>query len=146
METTIKAELERIAAENGGVLRPADVVEAASNPESVLHDAFDWADDEAARKWRLHQARNLIRVTVVMQDMGKRDPIEVRAFVSLTPDRKTGDGYRLVTDCMKKREWREQMLADALAEMEAFERKYAVLTELAVVFKAARRVRQKVGA
>jgi len=44
-----------------GILRPADVVEAALNPKSPLHGCFEWDDDKAAKQYRLEQARKLIR-------------------------------------------------------------------------------------
>jgi hypothetical protein len=45
---------------NNGVLTPAAVVEDAKNPESILHEHFEWNDQEAGYKFRLEQARNLI--------------------------------------------------------------------------------------
>ncbi|HAZ61006.1 MAG TPA: hypothetical protein DCY89_05470 [Gammaproteobacteria bacterium] len=53
-------ELSRIA-DATGALTPALVVEAATDPESPLHDAFDWDDSAAAHKYRLVQARSMIR-------------------------------------------------------------------------------------
>lgn len=44
-----------------GDMTPALVVEDARDPDSPLHDQFDWSDTAAACKWRLHQARCLIR-------------------------------------------------------------------------------------
>jgi hypothetical protein len=45
----------------GGELTPDAVVEDAKNKTSPLHRYFDWKDREAAHKWRLEQARTLIR-------------------------------------------------------------------------------------
>ncbi|MCX8016489.1 MAG: hypothetical protein N2690_01105 [Rhodocyclaceae bacterium] len=53
-------ELERLA-RNHKALTPRIVIDAARNPASALHDAFDWDDSSAAEKWRLYQARELIR-------------------------------------------------------------------------------------
>jgi hypothetical protein len=44
-----------------GKLSPLDVVEAARAKDSPIHGCFDWDDTEAANKWRLEQARELIR-------------------------------------------------------------------------------------
>ena len=137
---TVKAELDRIAKANGGRLIPEQIVDAASSPESVLHDRFTWDDSEAAQKYRLWQARMLIRCTVTMVSGSSET---VRAFVSLTPDRaKDGGGYRSTVAVMRNRGMREQLLADAIAELGVFERKYAVLAELAEVFAAARRLKK----
>lgn len=55
------AELERLADANDGALTPAIVLEAARDEDSVLHRHFDWHDASAAEKYRLDQARTLIR-------------------------------------------------------------------------------------
>jgi hypothetical protein len=57
----IAATLQSIADENRGRLEPDMVVDAASDPTSVLHSHFVWDDTEAARKYRIYQARELIR-------------------------------------------------------------------------------------
>ena len=73
----VQAELQRIAATHGG-LRPSDVVEAARLKESPLHKEFEWSDSKAAHKFRLMQARTLIRIAVPMIEQpdgtSKRDP------------------------------------------------------------------------
>jgi hypothetical protein len=147
-ENIIAAELRRIANENDGILKPEDVVEAARPKDSPLHSQFEWSNTEAANKWRIHQARNLIRVTVEWLNVpGKAEPVEIRPFVSLTPDRKNeGGGYRDTLVVLRSKESREQLLADALAELRAIEDKYAALQELAEVFAAARKVRAQLAA
>lgn len=137
----IVAELKRIAEEHDGELRAGDVVEAAKPESSPLHSQFDWEDTEAAHKWRLHQARNLIRVTVEYVGGGE-DAVPARVFVSLTPDRKDGF-YRATADVMSDVDHRKQLFADAVAEMQRFEKKYSDLKELADVFAAMRRIRRK---
>lgn len=140
---SIPEELRRIAKRNGGLLLAEDVVEAARDQSSPLHDSFTWDDDEAAQKWRLHQARNLIRVTVEWLNAPGKEPIRVRPFVSLTPDRTNdGGGYRSIISVMANKDHRRQLLDDAIAEMDRFRAKYESLSELADVFAAMRRVRK----
>lgn len=57
----IAARLAKIAEENGGNLTPDAVLEDARSKKSPLHDQFEWNDGEAAHKYRLDQARTLIR-------------------------------------------------------------------------------------
>lgn len=138
--TATYAELKRIADRNGGILRAEDVVEEARNENSPLHSSFNWDDTDAARLWRLHQARNIIRVTYIEC---KKVDREVRAFVSLTPDREEdGGGYREIVRVLSNRDQRRQMLDDAMRELEVFTQKYAVLEELALVFDAAKNVKK----
>lgn len=128
--------LKAIANDNGGELRAADVVEAARPPQSPLHSHFDWDDTEAASKWRIEQARRLIRVVVEVVGP-KEQPTSTRVFVSLSTDRKKEEGgYRITAAVLSNERYREQLLADALAEMEFFNKKYSALKELAEVFSA----------
>lgn len=137
----VVAELQRLAADNGGVLQPCAVVDAARPADSVLHERFTWDDTEAAEQYRLWQARQLIRCSVIMEP---RTETTVRAFVSLTSDRETeGGGYRETVRVLARADGRAALLADALAELEVFQRKYAALTELAAVFAAARAVTKR---
>jgi hypothetical protein len=65
-----------------GMLSPHAVLDAASDPRHPLHSAFDWDDSEAAAKWRLEQARTLIRsVRVVIETTTSplRAPLYVRS-------------------------------------------------------------------
>jgi hypothetical protein len=58
----------------GHGIDPEDVVDVAKDPSHPLHDAFEWDDTEAARQYRLEQARYLIRaVRIVVEDT---EPIE----------------------------------------------------------------------
>lgn len=47
--------------EKGGRLLPADVVAAARSTKSAMHRWFEWDDGVAAERYRLEQARELIR-------------------------------------------------------------------------------------
>lgn len=51
-----------------GRLTPTNVVRAAKNSNSPLHDCFEWDDGAAAQQWREEQARALIRAV----------PLEIR--------------------------------------------------------------------
>ncbi|MCK9505893.1 MAG: hypothetical protein M0Q95_17155 [Porticoccaceae bacterium] len=134
----VRKELVAIAQGNGGVILPRSVVEAAKDRKSPLHSWFCWDDSEAAERYRIIQARELIRSVKV--EIGDQTPREVRAFVSLTPDRADGGGYRLAQEVVSDAQLYQQMLRDALAELERFEQKYSRIKELQYVFREARRV------
>jgi DNA-binding Lrp family transcriptional regulator len=136
-------ELEQLAKENAGLLKVEHVVRKARNPNSALHQFFEW--DAKSAQEALHEmiARKLIRayqVYVEVKDVEK--PQKVRAFVSLSSDRKAGGGYRLLADVMTDEEKREEMIADALKDLEAFERKYRQLSALAPVLEAIATVKE----
>jgi hypothetical protein len=56
----IAEKLAQIAKRNGGRLTPDLVVSEARDPDSVLHNLFEWDDEEAAHQHRLFQARQII--------------------------------------------------------------------------------------
>lgn len=126
--------LEKLARKSGGVLTPDGVLRAASSPRSPLHGYFTWADNEAARAWRLHQARNLI-ASVRVQMVGPVEPQEpVRAWVSVLTD--AGRGYRALESALADPLAREDLLTSALRELERVRRQYAQLEELSSVWAA----------
>ena len=47
--------------DSDGVLSTPNVVEAAKNPNSILHSYFEWDNEHAANQHRLEQAAKLIR-------------------------------------------------------------------------------------
>jgi hypothetical protein len=134
-------ELNQIAAQNEGMLRPADVVSFASNPSTVLHGCFTWDNTEAAEAWRLQQARQLIRVTVIV--LPGDHPLKSRAYVSLKEDRYNDQGYRAMVDVMSDGRLKEILLAEALIEAQTFMAKYESLKELSLVFAEIRKVIKK---
>ncbi len=62
MKLTEQAQAELKALESrSGTLTPQEVVEAARDEGTALHECFTWDDGEAAERWRLEEARELIR-------------------------------------------------------------------------------------
>lgn len=134
-----KAELEQVRKRSRGVLLPRAVVDHARDEASALHRYFEWDDTEAAEQWRLEQARCVIRAVVILLPQATT---EVRCYVSLQQDR--GDAsYRTTADVMSNDEWRARLLEEAHRDLEALERKYRTLEELAPVFEAAAKVRAR---
>lgn len=129
----VRKELADITKRGGGILNPESVVEFARDATTALHSMFDWDDSEAAEKWRVHQARNLIRVQVTYEPRADQ---EMQVYVSLPQDRDSEGGYRRMVDVLSSEDRRKQLLGMALAELESFKKKYHQLTELAGVFKA----------
>lgn len=114
-------ELERLQSQNqSGLLVAERVVEVARDENSVLHSQFEWDDTKAGHRYRLAQARQLIR-TIVIHEERTAEPI--RSFVSLPSDRAhTGGGYRhmsvvLSIDSLKQEKLRElQQAIDRMLE------------------------------
>jgi hypothetical protein len=68
MKEEIIKRLQMIETNNGGVLRPSDVVADAKKTDSPLHEMFDWNLQTAAEKHWMDQARRIITsVKVIIQ-------------------------------------------------------------------------------
>lgn len=132
-------ELREIEKANNGILKPEDVVEKAKNPKSALHGAFTWDDSEAAKQYRLEQARRLIRVTVEYIPSTKS---EIRSYVAVKAERYENGGYRHLPTLLKSDAGRKSVLETALWELETFQRKYAAVEELVGIFEEIRRLRK----
>jgi len=79
--TIVKARLESIARNNGGVLRPFDVVQDARHPDSPLHELFEWDVEEAAQEHWMHTARRIIasvKVNITTETIVLKAPAYVR--------------------------------------------------------------------
>lgn len=141
MRADVKAELDRLKAANGNNrLDPKMVVAAARDRKNPLHSFFTWNTREAAEKNLLNEARELIREYTITVTITNNEPIQVRHFVSLSTDRVHGGGYRAIADVLNDEQMTEQLLADALAELQIFQAKYARLQKLLPVFEAIEKV------
>ena len=137
-----EAELERIRLENDGVLNPGIVVDVARAPKNILHSRFTWDDTEAAEKYRIWQARQLISMVVTIMP---NETKPVRAYVSLKDDRikidsEESGGYRLTVDVLNDNEMRVRMLKEAFTEFKYFREKYNHLKSLAPLFEAMEKI------
>lgn len=109
--------------EQTGELRPEMVVEHARDQQSALHDAFDWDDFEAAHKWRLHQARALIRCVVMVKD--QTEPAR-EVFVHVAEN-----GYHPVDVVIHKPDLYIEALQEALRRFKQAEAAYKRLKDAA---------------
>jgi len=133
----VAAELERLRVKHKGILKPVVVVKAAENPKSPLHPCFCWDDTVAAQRYRLTQAKDLIRIQV--QIIPNTDDSPRRIYVALEQDK---GGYRAVVDVMVSRPLRESLVAQALAEFRIWEGKWKDVRELSEIFAAAEKTRK----
>ena len=127
-------ELERIRRAAGGELRPPDVVEAARPEEAPLHEAFTWNDAEAAEKYRLVEARQIIHSVVIVKDDDGEEKKEL-AYVHVTTE-STGPCYMTSARVLSDEDLRDAALTEALTLLEGVRRRFEHLEELAEVYKA----------
>lgn len=109
---------------------PQDILEKARNESSELHKCFTWDDSIAAEKWRLNEARVVVRQLVIKEEKVPTDRPEVRLLYS-TDNR---SGYKPTEVILQKEDEYKSLLKQAYAELRAFKVKYAMLRELQDIF------------
>lgn len=118
----------------GEEVKPEQVVEKATNPDSELHKCFDWDDSSAANKFRLYQARlvinHLIVVTRETEDEEK-EPVQFR--VMMKNDNNRDSGYKQTLVMVRDEDEYSKLLEQAYKELQAFKQKYQCLSELAEI-------------
>lgn len=126
--------IERLTKKHNGVLEAADIVEAARDDTSPLHNHFQWDDAAAAELYREDQARDLVRSLTVDISRSNLETKLIRAFVNV----ETGGerGYVTTATAMSSVDLRKQVIEKAFAELEAWRARHAELTELARIFSA----------
>lgn len=134
-------ELESLRRALGGRLTPSDVLEAGSSDRSPLHRYFDWDEASAANAYRVSQAGDLMRAVVVEVDRGKqKEPLIVRAFVSVPHSENKRPVYTSVEDAMTDPVLREQVKRQAESELRSWRVRYQELTELGEIFAVIDRI------
>lgn len=124
--------LEEIRLGSGGELRPRAVVDAAKKPDHPLHPHFEWDNKKAAERYRLGQARGLIRAIRRVDD----DEVPRRAFISIHD--KGGTSYRSLGDVLASHDLQLRVWTKAEADLRAFESRYQDLTEICDLVAEAR--------
>lgn len=120
-------ELEKIQEETGSI--SADLVlENAKPKKSPLHPYFEWNNGKAAEMYRLEQARYLVRSVAIKIDRPEgEDPLVTRAFVEI----KGEEGpYLSLPVVIQDADLRKQLIKQARKDIEIFENKYSVLSEV----------------
>lgn len=79
--TGLREQLQAIY-DRDGALTPASVLTEATPDESPLHDRFEWNDTVAGHRYRLIQARALIRSVRVVYAEDETEQKTTRAFVA----------------------------------------------------------------
>jgi hypothetical protein len=131
--------LEGLRIEHSG-LTARLIVDDAKPESSPTHALFEWDDIAAADRWRLQQAQHVLACVMVTNDDPRlQEP--TRAFVVVSEDDE--QHYTSIQTVLSEPALMDQVLARALRELEAFERKYSGLEQLAGVISAAREVRKK---
>lgn len=116
-------EMERIY-NRDGILDPAVIVQESKDEHAPLHRCFEWNDTVAANKYRVNQAKEIIRSIVTVSEHTNQ---ETRAFVHVNRE------YQPLSVVIRNPEDTATLLRQAINELRWFEQKYSKLQELAGV-------------
>lgn len=113
----------------GEEVTPEQLVDAARDENSELHQCFEWDDSIAAEMYRKDQARKILRLLVIKQEETESKELPpVRYFFKTN-----NDGYKPSSVIFKKPDEYQALLQRALAELHAFKVKYSTLQELSEI-------------
>ena len=130
----IDAALRQIREDNGGVLTAAAIVEAAAAPEHILHSHFEWNAEEAAAKYRLQQARQLVRVVRLTYINKRGEPEQIRAWHSVpSPQSPTGRAYTPLAEIQESEFLTKELKRSMEIEWRALQRRYRRFSEFTAI-------------
>ena len=107
-----------------------EIVEKARDENTELHKCFEWDNDIAAEKYRLEQAKNIVRMLVFTQKDNKEQPLRV---FQITQEKNV---YQPTKMFIKNKDEYNSLLDRALRELDAFRKRYHTLSELEEVLEA----------
>lgn len=113
----------------GENVKPEMIVAAAQDSNSELHKCFEWDDTEAARKYRIIQAGNLVRNLVIVESKEKSEPQQIRVMYT-----SQDGGYKQTKLILQNQDEYETLKNRAMAELRAIKNKYNMILELKEIF------------
>lgn len=105
------------------------IYEKAKDENTELHKCVTWDDREAAEKWRLHEIRLVCTMLVIHREDKEETPI--RYFLRQEGEKEYKPTVKIVQNMSEY----QKMLQQAYAELSAFKRKYASLSELDYILR-----------
>jgi 1,4-alpha-glucan branching enzyme len=133
--------LERLRAQCKGELTPQDVLNDAKHNNSPLHSFFEWNDGDAAEKYRLQQARGLIRAVVAIYTSPDKPAVRQKAYVHIAEP--GAPHYRETGHAMSQKGTRDLVLKQAWQEFQSWRKRYETLKEFSDLFEVADKVADK---
>ena len=100
------------------------------NPGSRSYGQFDWDDTVAARKWRVHQARNIINSIEIKVIDERGDAVKVPAFINIVKsdeEEGTRQLYTSYENVLNDEESSSQVVARACRDFLSWRRRYLLL-------------------
>ena len=113
-------------------ITPENVLDLARDEKTELHKCFEFDDTIAGEKYRLIQARDIIRHFVIKYTSDEGEEQRLRTFQITTVTNR----YEPTRVIMKNPDEYAALLSRAKEELRNVKRRYQTLTELEEVFEA----------
>ncbi len=120
----VGSELEEI--ENNGELTSERVLRyAEKNPNSELYKCFEWDDTEAARKYRLRQANQIL--CSISLEIQEKPVKKQRVYVNIKSSDTGMKNFKNIKDVLENDEEYQQLLDKARNDFDSCKEKYETL-------------------
>ena len=137
-------EIQALSQEAGEEVTPAEYLNwVATHPHSESHALFEWDDTEAAKKYRLHQARNIINSIEIKIIDHRGDETFVPAWLNIKAQNDEEESPRQVytsfESVVNDNEKSQLVVAQARKEFISWRRRYLLFRNelpLAAIFAA----------
>lgn len=113
-------------------ITPENVLDKARDDSTELHKCFEWDNSIAGEKYRLIQARDVIRHFVVEYKKDEEEPQKIRTYQIST----TTNQYKPTRVILQNPDEYSALLERAKDELRDIQRRYNTLAELEEVFAA----------
>lgn len=123
--------IEALCERSDAPVSPYTIVAEARKKRSPLHAAFEWDDTVAANKYRVVQARHLIKhiVVVVEDDNGEKE--EMPAFYNVVQADDGTRGYTSILTVQAEPDYQRQVIAAAIKQLAIWQKRYGQYNKLA---------------
>ena len=109
----------------GEDVSPAQIVEYAKNPDTELNKCFTWNDAEAASKYRIYEARQVVCNLIIRKEKGeKQEPTPIRLFHKIE-----NGHYKPLTLIVQNEDEYQSLLRQCRDALQSLKRKYSSLSE-----------------
>lgn len=109
----------------GEDVSPAQIVEYAKNPDTELNKCFTWNDAEAANKYRIYEARQVVCNLIVHKENGdKQEPTPIRLFHKIE-----NGHYKSISLIIQNEDEYQSLLRQCRDALQSLKRKYSSLSE-----------------
>ena len=111
-------------------IAPEYLLDASRAEKAPLHCCFEWNDSVAAEKYRVDQAKELIRAirVEIIKDVDKT-PVVIRPFINVSDGNDKGYFVSIKT-ALENKDYRINIFNNAAEDLKTFKARYGMYSEL----------------